>query len=141
MSQPSVDSGFKKYRKKPIVIQAKEMSKPFSVQTKEGVMSGKAGDFLLIGIKGERYPCDRDIFFATYEKASRSLGIPPMTYSKYIRLMDDENMTTGMMNEVKSRGLLLTFKQANDLEGRVCRELAKNLKPMFDEILQELKSR
>ena len=63
-----IEQGFKQFRKKPIVIWAKEMEKQFSVKTLEGTMEGQAGDFLIIGIKGEAYPCDRDIFFGSYDK-------------------------------------------------------------------------
>ena len=31
-------------------------------------MKGKAGDYLIEGIKGELYPCDKEIFKETYEK-------------------------------------------------------------------------
>lgn len=60
-------SGFKLYRKKPLIIQAKEMKEDFEVDTLEGLMQGKAGDFLIIGIKGERYPCAKDIFIQSYD--------------------------------------------------------------------------
>jgi hypothetical protein len=33
----------------------------------EGPLEGKVGDYLMIGIKGEMYPCDKDIFEETYE--------------------------------------------------------------------------
>jgi hypothetical protein len=62
--------GFSRYKKKPIVVYAKEMDKPFAVKTLEGVMTGKKGDFLVIGISGEMYPVDREIFFKTYEVVS-----------------------------------------------------------------------
>lgn len=56
--------------KKPIPVRCLEMKEPFEVETMEGVLQGKAGDFLMIGIKGEMYPCDRDIFFETYDLVS-----------------------------------------------------------------------
>ena len=56
-----------KVRKKPIIIEAIEINEPFEVETMEGVMKGKAGDFLMKGIDGELYVCDRDIFFRTYD--------------------------------------------------------------------------
>lgn len=59
---------FDKYIKKPIPILAKQMDNAFSVDTLEGKMEGKSGDYLIIGIKGELYPCDRDIFEKTYSK-------------------------------------------------------------------------
>jgi hypothetical protein len=64
------EQGFKRYKKRPVTIYAREMSKAFAIKTMEGVMRGKKGDFLVIGIKGEMYPVDRDIFFKTYEAVS-----------------------------------------------------------------------
>lgn len=61
---------FKRYVKKPIPIQAKQMGEPFSVETKEGTMQGKAGDYLIIGIRGEQYPCDKGIFEESYTEVT-----------------------------------------------------------------------
>ena len=32
-----------------------------------GIMTGKPGDWLMVGIHGEMYPIDRDIFEKTYD--------------------------------------------------------------------------
>ena len=53
--------------KKPIIVEVRQMKEPFAVVTLEGTMEGKAGDFLITGIRGEMYPCDREIFLETYE--------------------------------------------------------------------------
>ena len=37
------------------------------VHTDEGPLAVKPGDWIVTGIKGERYPCKPDIFDATYE--------------------------------------------------------------------------
>lgn len=37
------------------------------IDTLEGVMEGRGGDFIIKGIQGEIYPCKPDIFEATYE--------------------------------------------------------------------------
>ncbi len=58
---------FRKFRKKPVVIKAIRIFKPFRVRTKEGIMKGNKGDWLIMGIKGEFYPCKPDIFKETYE--------------------------------------------------------------------------
>lgn len=73
-----------KYVKKPVVIEAEEfrseMSKEFRdqlcdclgesgwhVHTLEGASySLKLGDMIIKGIKGEFYPCDKEIFDLTY---------------------------------------------------------------------------
>ncbi len=59
---------FKSYRKLPVVIQAVKILEPFTVDTLEGTHQGSPGDFLIMGIQGELYPCKPDIFAATYEE-------------------------------------------------------------------------
>ena len=87
------------YRKKPIVIEAfcfgiDDMPDWFvdkrttgdivthgtydhisscDIQTLEGVMQGKRGDYIIKGIQGEIYPCKPDIFLATYEKVEETV--------------------------------------------------------------------
>lgn len=39
----------------------------FEIYTLEGVMLAKPDDMLIRGVRGEIYPCDPDIFAATYE--------------------------------------------------------------------------
>jgi hypothetical protein len=54
-------------RKKPITITAYPISEEFEVETLEGTMKGKPGDWLMIGVNGEMYPCDKEIFAKTYD--------------------------------------------------------------------------
>lgn len=54
-------------RKKPVVVQAKQMDEDFEVMTLEGKMRGNKGDYLIKGVQDELYPCAKDIFEATYE--------------------------------------------------------------------------
>lgn len=86
----------KKYRKKPVVIEAMQLNRNFAeviakwvgreninsmglgefaedscyigIKTLEGSMLANEGDYIIKGIKGEFYPCKPDIFEATYEK-------------------------------------------------------------------------
>lgn len=60
----------KDVRKKPINVKAYKMDRPFEVDTLEGVMKGEAGDYLIIGIEGEAYPCKARIFEETYIEVS-----------------------------------------------------------------------
>ena len=55
------------YRKKPVVIEAIQITRPMTVETLEGVMSGGVGDWLITGVAGEQYFCKDDIFKATYD--------------------------------------------------------------------------
>ena len=59
-------AGSKYYVKKPIPVRVVQMKEPFTVETKEGKLDGKAGDYLIEGVFGELYPCDRVIFESTY---------------------------------------------------------------------------
>jgi hypothetical protein len=59
--------GERVYRKKPIEIQAYQMLDDFHVKTMEGTMKGKAGDYVIIGIRNELYICNEEIFDETYE--------------------------------------------------------------------------
>ena len=61
-------AGIKSYVKKPIPIQAIQIFEEFEVETLEGTMRGKPGDWLLRGIRGELYPCADDIFRESYEE-------------------------------------------------------------------------
>ena len=62
------ENEFREYRKKPVVIQAKRLTRPMSAETLEGIMQGGVGDWLIIGVKGEEYFCKNDIFQMTYEE-------------------------------------------------------------------------
>ena len=58
---------FKQAVKKPIPIQCVQIFEPFLVETMEGEMQGKKGDWLMVGVHGEMYPCDNEIFRKTYK--------------------------------------------------------------------------
>lgn len=87
-----------RYRKKPVVIEARQLSveshgsisiwiaeagynvkhasRPpmravtgIVIETLEGDMTADYGDWIIKGVKGEFYPCKPDIFAATYEAA------------------------------------------------------------------------
>lgn len=58
-----------KFRKKPVVIEAVQLTERTEIHTLEGTMVGEPGDWLITGVKGEQYPCKPDIFAATYEPA------------------------------------------------------------------------
>ena len=57
----------KKYMKNPIPIRAVQIKYALEVKTLEGLMKGKKGDYLIEGIKGELYICDKEIFEESYK--------------------------------------------------------------------------
>ena len=60
------------YQKTAPII-AKQMTKAFRVNTKEGPVSGKAGDFLCIGVENEMWPIDQDIFHKTMKLVTKGV--------------------------------------------------------------------
>lgn len=62
------DSQVKKYRKKPIIVEAYVATKEEYIKTLEGTMKADKGDYVITGVKGERYPCKPDVFKQTYEE-------------------------------------------------------------------------
>lgn len=80
-----------RYRKKPVVIEAMQVppyDEPYTeefmeftmsgktpvsfigdviIETLEGMMTARPGDWLIKGVQGEMYPCKPDIFEETYE--------------------------------------------------------------------------
>lgn len=85
MSEP------KKYRKKPVTIEAMIFTghnaneveawieRPaeegswgycdfWEIETLEGTMTARPGDYIIRGVQGEFYPCKPDIFEQTYEE-------------------------------------------------------------------------
>lgn len=84
-----------KFRKKPVVIEARRFEvyrgaaealklaawcggkipslhaihPVVEIPTLEGTMVASDGDWIIMGVKGEFYPCKNEIFLATYESA------------------------------------------------------------------------
>jgi len=57
-----------KVRKKPVVVEAYQLTHPMTIHTLEGNMKADPGDWIITGVKGEQYPCKPDIFEQTYER-------------------------------------------------------------------------
>lgn len=63
----SKDLEFKFCRKKPVVVSCAQVNEPFQVQAIEGLLTGKAGDYVMRGVEGELYICAQAIFERTYD--------------------------------------------------------------------------
>lgn len=57
----------KKFRKKPVVIEAYQTDEVKVIHTLEGDMTAQVGDWIITGLRGEQYPCKPDIFEKSYE--------------------------------------------------------------------------
>jgi hypothetical protein len=61
-----------KFRKRPVVIEAVQLTRQITIKTLEGEMVGNVGDWLITGVNGEQYPCKPDIFAKTYERVEEA---------------------------------------------------------------------
>jgi hypothetical protein len=59
----------KRFRKRPLVVEAYQYfgQEPLYIDTPEGRMRANPGDWIIVGVHGEKYPCKPDIFVETYE--------------------------------------------------------------------------
>jgi hypothetical protein len=78
------------YRKKPVVIEAVQNSGTTQIDTLEGVMTAISGDWIITGVKGEKYPCKDDIFRMTYEPLHKK----PHDVEEFYKDDDDAKDTT-----------------------------------------------
>lgn len=62
----------KKYRKKPIIVEAYQTDVEVIIHTLEGDLKANKGDYIITGADGEKYPCKPDIFAKTYELVEES---------------------------------------------------------------------
>jgi len=58
-----------KFRRKPAIVDAIRIKQEMLIETPNGIVKAKAGEWLITGIKGEQYPCDDSIFREIYEPA------------------------------------------------------------------------
>ena len=61
-----------KFRKRPVVVEAEQVQQREVIVTLEGIMTAEPGDWIITGVKGEKYPCKPDIFDMTYESVSEN---------------------------------------------------------------------
>lgn len=121
----------KKYRKKPVVIEALQVKFGYTniseisdfigesfvdtyhgkmpyIKTLEGDMYISDGDYIIKGVQGEFYPCKPDIFEATYEDASKgdlSAGLIYALCQIYGFSVNDAKV---LLEYPVSKGVLLT---------------------------------
>ena len=58
----------KKYRQRPVVVEAYRTETAVVVHTLEGDLTAQPSDYIITGVAGEQYPCKAEIFEATYEE-------------------------------------------------------------------------
>lgn len=67
LSKGGVGMSSRQFVKKPVIISAFQTNKEIYIDTLEGQMKADKGDWIVTGIKGERYPVKPEIFEQTYK--------------------------------------------------------------------------
>jgi len=62
-----------KYRKRPVIVEAEQVLERTVIKTLEGDIMAEAGDWIVTGIKGEKYPVRVDIFEETYDEVGSEI--------------------------------------------------------------------
>lgn len=139
-----------KYRKKPVVIDAWQLTKEnievgipdwidteqvsifgevnafAEIHTLEGTMQASYGDYIIKGVQGEFYPCKPDIFEQTYDKA---LKCYPNGQEDFTELSDVELAGERLAAGSRSKRLgLETYRRTilRQVEGK-CVEFGKSV--------------
>ncbi len=63
-----------KYRKRPVEVEAVQLTRVTYIHTLEGTMRGNVGDWLVTGTAGEQYPVRGDIFHEVYERVEEEVN-------------------------------------------------------------------
>jgi len=99
------------------------------IQTLEGFMRLDPGDWLITGVKGERYPCKPDIFAATYEP----VGAPVVARDEAAELRAENERLhagltrlVGMLDAANRDGALIRL---NDISSHLRRLAASEGQP------------
>lgn len=106
-----------RFRKKPIVIEAFRWYKPGDLgifqgpqpdprcgwcETLEGGHVVSPGDWIITGVKGERYPCKPDIFDLTYENAEAFESPQPAQADEALTCSDAREERVGCYRAVRA---------------------------------------
>ena len=78
-------------QKKPVIVEAVMLHEYTPIETLEGTMLGRKGDFLITGVEGEKYPCKPEIFHKTYYEVTEDV------YKEYRR----KNWVKGMQTKAE----------------------------------------
>lgn len=86
----SFDTSVRWYEKRPVRVQAYQTDKEMDIDTLEGTMHASVGDYVITGVKGEKYPCKPDIFEMTYKEVKpKSEDMDRWEASAELMLSDD----------------------------------------------------
>ena len=86
---------WRKARKKPIVVEFREVDGEEQIETREGVLIAKQNeDYIIRGVDGEIYPIKKSIFYHTYEvieeKDMNELKSLDLDFGEILKIIEDD---------------------------------------------------
>ena len=66
-----METNSKPYKKKSYIVRSFKAKSDMKIDTLEGIMQAKKGDYIIEGVNGEYYPCKPDIFKKTYRSLNK----------------------------------------------------------------------
>ena len=147
---------YKKYRKKPVIIEAiqwtgKNLSEidnfmggivenketTLVIHTLEGDMEASFGDYIIKGVNGEFYPCKPDIFAKTYEEVTEQLTT---LMGLNISNMEDKDIMSELKLEYRNNIVYFNGLKINAYTAEGMRLISNLLKKGLYEIGKELEN-
>ena len=99
---------------------------PF-IKTLEGELAVQKGDYIITGVKGERYPCKPDIFDMTYEEVNfDTLKAEVIDASTYEKMLCSSISLRNELRKKHDRGMGLTKEET---------DFVNNFEPYIDALL------
>lgn len=105
--------GWESVRKRPVMVHAVQLDRRFGVETWEGAMGGRPGDYLVCGVEGELYPVDQDVFEQTYWRGDEGAVDVDDVQDAVGRVFDhaDEEIDEAVRSSFTKRGAELVLKE------------------------------
>ena len=109
----------------------------FCIETLEGNMKGKIGDYIIKGVNGEFYPCKPDIFAKTYEEVTEQLTT---LMGLNISNMEDKDIMSELKLEYRNNIVYFNGLKINAYTAEGMRLISNLLKKGLYEIGKELEN-
>lgn len=117
--------------KQPVL--AVQMRKPFVVSDERGDMQGQEGDFLVMGLHGERYPLKKEVFLESYARAQDD-PLKPLRERLMADLREGSDLRKRLAKGDDVRGMA-NYAVHELVAGKLAHDAVKKQREVFTELL------
>src|SRR3990167_4079185 len=111
------DAEWKEYRKRPVIVRAWLNDTSRTIQTLEGPLDARVGDYIIEGTAKELYPCKPFIFQSIYELIEVDNGdkpAEPLQHALNLDLIQIRNPISGKYVKIdRSKGIIVEHKESD----------------------------